>query len=219
MSLGGAITTKITQGESDGAWPHTPVHSGHSRFHQQQRYTVSLKKIMKTTKPLRCLLAMGEASKHVISKQYEKCSKYTARGRNKFFPRVLKTLQRVWMTFMQLRRKGVGVHQKKQWREGHSGGCGQSRWEGRRLCLLIPTGCVMFPCLTSVLVKLSYCLFTPMEPYTPQPYTETPISSFLKFLSPRVLLPPKEVWDKRLWSAGTQAANTGRQTRASATRR
>lgn len=99
----------------------------------------------------------------------------------------------------------------------------------------LPLALLMLPLLLSGLtdsllsgrVKLSACPFTPMEPHTPQPHTQTPIHLSQPFLTliqiPESKSPSwclqRKFWYKRIWSAGTQAANTGHQTKAPATRR
>lgn len=94
--------------------------------------------------------------------------------------------------------RGYDVHAVvKKWSRSSPEKAGEeehSRWSVGRAdekdtgyVYLLPLAVLIFPRLTSGLtdslpsglVKLSDCFFTPVEPYAPQPYAQTPISSFL----------------------------------------
>lgn len=85
---------------------------------------------------------------------------------------------------------------------------------------LIPRALLIFPQLTcglterlsSGLVKLPACLFTPAELYTGSctyRYLSQPVLTGSHSRVQSILLPPEEVWDERIWSAGTQAPIPG----------
>lgn len=107
----------------------------------------------------------------------------------------------------------------------------QSRWERHTGSFLTPTSSAGFPsfdlwpdweppCWSGQMLCLS--LYTHRAIHPSAIHTDTylnPSELRLKLQSPRVLLPPEEVWDKRICSAGTQVSNPGHQTKASATRR
>ena len=93
---------------------------------------------------------------------------------------------------MQSGRKGGGDHQKKQWREGVTGGALADVKDTRRADLL-PPALPTFPGL----VKLPDCLLTPTEPH-PQTRVSAFPNSGSKSRAQHILLPSKEVGDEKI---------------------